>query len=224
MNLRVQPDGVLRITCSKTLPRLAIQRFVQESTNHIQKRLMELERRRLEYPEKQFLSGETFLLFGAIYTLQVIWTWTPKVKVSWSPDSTVNLIEMRAPLVSTLEHRQKAFYLHCKRWATTHFSRRVSHFSRQLQAEPAGVRIRGQRTVWGTCNSKRQISLNWKLIAAPFSVMDYVVVHELSHLSHMNHSRDFWDLVERHDPNWKLAVSWLKKHEMSISHQFSKLG
>ena len=57
------------------------------------------------------------------------------------------------------------------------------------------------------------MSLNWRLIAAPVECLDYVVIHELSHLKYQNHSKSFWSLVERYSPHWKSHKKWLRDHQ-----------
>ncbi|MBM2832493.1 MAG: hypothetical protein HW414_1545 [Dehalococcoidia bacterium] len=77
--------------------------------------------------------------------------------------------------------------------------------------------IRGQRTRWGSCSRAGGLSFNWKLIMAPEAVVDYVVVHELAHLKEMNHSKMFWQLVERHCPGWREHNRWLKDHAFHLA-------
>lgn len=74
------------------------------------------------------------------------------------------------------------------------------------------ITIREQKTRWGSCSSNGTLSFNWKLMLAPPRVLDYVVVHELCHFKHMNHSKDFWALVESILPDYKEYRSWLKEH------------
>jgi predicted metal-dependent hydrolase len=57
-------------------------------------------------------------------------------------------------------------------------------------------------------------------LAAPLATIDYVVIHELAHIRHLNHSADFWSLVARHHPQWKASKRWLKEHEFAIGVQF----
>ncbi|HEY5550380.1 MAG TPA: SprT family zinc-dependent metalloprotease, partial [Opitutaceae bacterium] len=72
------------------------------------------------------------------------------------------------------------------------------------------VSIRSQRTRWGSCSAKGTISLNWRLVQAPPEVADYVVLHELAHTLHMNHSTRFWRAVAELCPGWRDAERWLK--------------
>lgn len=82
------------------------------------------------------------------------------------------------------------------------------------------VVIRGQKTRWGSCSHKKNLSFNWKLIMAPEPVVDYVIIHELIHLKEMNHSKKFWELVARYCPGWKEHKKWLKQHEADLSIRF----
>lgn len=77
---------------------------------------------------------------------------------------------------------------------------------------PAAIRVKSLRASWGSCSSSRNISFNWKLALAPPEVLDYVIVHEICHLVHMNHSPQFWDLVEKVKPDAKVCKQWLKKN------------
>lgn len=79
-----------------------------------------------------------------------------------------------------------------------------------MQLQPNRLFIRDQRTRWGSCSSKRNLSFNWRLICAPPDVLDYVVVHELAHLGEMNHSPRFWAIVRVFCPNFERHKRWLK--------------
>lgn len=85
------------------------------------------------------------------------------------------------------------------------------------EAEPLGVswsriEIRDQRSRWGSCSTRGTLSFNWRLVLAPFEVLDYVVVHELCHLREANHSQRFWKLVEGRRPDWREHRNWLHEH------------
>lgn len=74
------------------------------------------------------------------------------------------------------------------------------------------VRIADQRTRWGSCSRKRTLSFSWRLVVAPRSVLDYVVVHELCHLRHHDHSRRFWAALGEARPTWRAEAGWLRAH------------
>ena len=82
----------------------------------------------------------------------------------------------------------------------------------RIGVRPARIQIRDQRSRWGSCSTRGTLSFNWRLVLAPFDVLDYVVVHELCHLREPNHSRRFWKLVEAHRPDWRVHRDWLHEH------------
>lgn len=79
------------------------------------------------------------------------------------------------------------------------------------------IQFRKTKSKWGHCTSKGEIQLNWLLIMAPPEVMDYVIIHEICHLTHMNHSSVFWQLVSQLCPNYKEQKQWLSDHGHRIS-------
>jgi predicted metal-dependent hydrolase len=78
------------------------------------------------------------------------------------------------------------------------------------------VTVRNQKTRWGSCSSRGTISLNWRLIQTPDFVRDYIILHELAHLRHMNHSARFWQEVKRLCPDLATAKQWIKVHRQLL--------
>jgi len=109
-----------------------------------------------------------------------------------------------------------AILQHLELAAETHLEKRVEYWSQQMNLQPKKLRFRNQKSRWGSCNSRGTISLNRKLIGAPAEVIDSVVVHELAHLRHLNHSKDFWSLVENSVPNLKECEHWLERHSLAL--------
>ena len=86
--------------------------------------------------------------------------------------------------------------------AARRLPRRLERFAAKLGVRPTRVSIRGQKTRWGSCSCKGEISLNWRLVLLPSDLTDYVLVHELCHLRHMDHSSRFWSLVATQVPDY----------------------
>lgn len=74
------------------------------------------------------------------------------------------------------------------------------------------ILVKDTKSRWGSCSSKGTISLNWRLVMAPSQVIDYVIIHELAHTLQMNHGKEFWKIVEKYQPNWKVHRTWLRKN------------
>ena len=92
-----------------------------------------------------------------------------------------------------------------RRHAQRYFSIRVEHYSARLGVDAPRVLVSNARGRWGSCNAKREVRLSWRLIQAAPHIVDYVVVHELSHLKEMNHSARFWRIVGRMCPDYASA-------------------
>ena len=88
--------------------------------------------------------------------------------------------------------------------------RRVEYYGRKMGLMPTALRITGARTRFGSCSSKGHICFSWRLMMYPPEAIDYVVVHELAHLRHMNHSRDFYREIERVLPDYREREKLLK--------------
>lgn len=94
---------------------------------------------------------------------------------------------------------------------------RADKLSSQMGINYKRIVIRGQKTRWGSCSHRKNLNFNWKLIMAPESVIDYVIIHELTHLKEMSHSKRFWELVSQYCPRWREYKKWLKQHEADLT-------
>lgn len=103
----------------------------------------------------------------------------------------------------------KKFYV---KKAKEFLPKRIADLAEQTQLYPRKVTIRMQATRWGSCSAKGHLSINAKLMAAPLWIIDSVLLHELCHLQHMNHSKEFWSLLSNHSPHHKKADEWLNQH------------
>ena len=220
INLRVRRDSTLSITCAKGVPRSEIFTFVGEQDDFILRALREYALERAKYPPKKFETGEAFLLLGERLPLQMVWSWNERIRVLHSEFE----IEMTAPLTSSVEERKLALFKYYRKLAKTALIDEVHALSLRMGLRPSAVSVRGQKTRWGSCSSRGELSLNWKLMAVPAEVREYVLVHELAHLQHMNHSPRFWALVAEHFPNFKNAKRWLREHETELGVQFQKIS
>ncbi|KZE31651.1 M48 family metallopeptidase [Crenobacter luteus] len=114
------------------------------------------------------------------------------------------------------EREPDAFGALVARWlrreAATTLAERVALWSRATGLAPGRLMLSNARRRWGSCAADGTVRLNWRLVQAPVAVVDYVVVHELCHLEHLNHSTAFWSLVASHLPDWAARRDWLKRH------------
>lgn len=103
-----------------------------------------------------------------------------------------------------------------KALATKEIHTSVRTWSQRLNAQFHVIRVKEMKSRWGSCSTKRNLNFNWRLVLAPTSARDYVVVHELCHLQEMNHSEKFWGLVQRALPDYLQAKQWLTDHGFEL--------
>jgi len=95
---------------------------------------------------------------------------------------------------------------------------KVDRQSQRMVVDYNKMRLKGQKTLWGSCSRKNNLNFNWRLLMTPEPVIDYVVVHELSHLKEMNHTKKFWQVVAIYCPEWQQHRKWLKEHTIEINN------
>ena len=112
-----------------------------------------------------------------------------------------------------LSERVRELVLHwLKQQAHQHALELIAKHATRFALHPRSLRIKTQKSRWGSCGPNNDINLNSLLMLAPLPVFEYVVVHELCHIRHKNHSAAFWDLVKQHLPDYPQQRQWLKQH------------
>ena len=157
---------------------------------------------------KELVSGESFPYLGRHYRLKI--QEGHQVGVSLSGGylkATIRPNEQG-------EHRTLKIQQYLQNWyrnkAQERLKEKTERYAKQIGVSPAAVSVRNFKSRWGSCDKKGQVVFNWNIIKAPHSVVDYVVVHELCHLIHPNHSKEFWQVVGRFDSNYLEHRQWLK--------------
>lgn len=201
LSLHIGRDGSVTVRAPERLSQAAIDAFVEKRRDWIKKRQQEMMRRRP--PERRFCDGECFLLRGAEVKLELV----KQGMRSLTQGETFKLARR-----DRFRARQifEAWY---KREARAHLTDRVLHYAERMRLEHGAIRLSNARHTWGSCSSTNRLSFSWRLIMAPEEVIDYVVVHELSHVVHKNHGKRFWTMVERFSPEHKAHRAWLHAHE-----------
>jgi hypothetical protein len=103
-----------------------------------------------------------------------------------------------------------------KKQARLHSTLLIERHAPRLGVAPRSLKIKTQKSRWGSCGPNNDINMNWLLMLAPPEAMEYVVVHELCHIIHKNHSKDFWGLVAEHLPAYQQQRLWLKQQGVSL--------
>ena len=220
LRVQVKPDGEVLLSTGMTLAHKHLLKFLQDSWPWVVKTLAKAEQRRAQFPVLQYRQGEELLVLGLSRQLHFCPSHNQASRIRLK--DKILSIEIAKPLWSNFlpqvghpEWREpiRRFY---EREGRKLLASRVQLFALQMSLQPSGLSFRCQRTRWGSCSSQGRISLNWRLLAAPLAVLDYVVIHELAHLRFPNHSARFWNLVAEYCPNYENHNRWLRDNHMAL--------
>jgi predicted metal-dependent hydrolase len=100
-----------------------------------------------------------------------------------------------------------------KKQAKKVFKLRLDEISQKTEINYKKLKLSSAKKRWGSCSAKGNINVNWRLLLTEDSLIDYVLLHELTHIKHLNHSKRFWKFVEKHDPDYKKKRKRLQDYE-----------
>ena len=112
---------------------------------------------------------------------------------------------------------KKQLELWFKEQLHSYLLKRLPQLSLSTQLHAKSFKVRQYKARWGSCNNRGELSFNYLLMMTPQWVVDYVIIHELCHLKHLNHSKQFWQLVAEHSPYYLEAKAWLKTHQTQLT-------
>lgn len=207
IKLRMERE-LLVVTVPKSFTKALIEKFIFSKEEWIKEQLYKLESFKYtgllykgivyDYIVRQGLKNDIFIEADKIII---------EIKEKYAEEKIIVLIEKWY-----IEEAKKAI------------GESLKYFSELLGADYNKVAIKNQKTRWGSCSSNRNLNFNWRLIMAPSFVLDYIVVHELCHLIHMNHSREFWGEVKRIIPDYKKSEIWLKQNNLKMHVNYRELS
>ena len=151
-------------------------------------------------PKLQLTPGQILSLMGKNYEIRH----RPDLRVG------VQLTGTEIIVSGKLEHLERRVIDWLKKYAKQIISLKANEMATQLDRRINRISIRDTTSRWGSCSSQGNLSFCWRLIMTPESVLNYVIAHEVSHLVHMNHSHEFWLLVNTFDVDPKNSRTWLK--------------
>ena len=212
MGIIVDHERNLIVRSPKNTTETKIEEVLKKKTNWILSKLKEMDKIKPAPKEKEFMTGEKLPYLGRRYRMEVNQAENSKVEVKLYQGKFI--IDYPVELEEKKEQRREKIRVALIEWYREHakekINERVDKYKVKLDVEPNNVVVKKQKKRWGSCSSKNNLNFNWKIIMAPMSIVDYLVVHELTHLIHDNHSRDFWATVAAVIPDIKEKKEWLK--------------
>ena len=204
VGLSVARDGALTVRAPFRMKRAAVEAVVREKAEWIANKQQEARRRSALHPAPAFHAGERFGYMGR----QLVLAYRDGL-TAVRREGEVLLVPME-----TEKEARVLVWRWYKAQARGVFAPRVAACAAAMSLAAPTLRLSSARKRWGSCcSAKRSVNLNWRLVMAPPAVIEYVVVHELAHLTHADHSARFWALVERYCPHWRACRAYLHEHQ-----------
>lgn len=189
MTLEATPEGHFTIKIPAKATEDEIFAFVKTHSKAIFAFQDRLENRKYISSKKNYTEDETFLFQGKACQL--------------------------GELLETIPETEEEIQLLLKKFYITQtkviVKKRVKHFEKLIGVNAKSITVVDSPCSWGTCNSYKELTFNYRLSMAPLQVIDYVVIHELCHIHHLNHDRSFWRKVGAYDPHFKEHQDYLAR-------------
>jgi predicted metal-dependent hydrolase len=200
--LEITPSATLIVRAPFRVPPEYIEELIRQKRSWIVQKLDEI-KQRPRLSDHEYAEGEIFLFLGREYPLHIVQDSNMTIQRS-------DKLCVSCKLLPDIKN-------HIKRWyreeAHKEIQARCMWFSMKTGHVPATIRISDARQRWGSCTHKGGLNFSWRLIQAPPDIVDYVVVHELVHISQPDHSRKFWNKVREILPDYERRRMWLREHE-----------
>lgn len=217
LSVQVSPQGQVSVYVPWFVSRKEAKKFVEKRADWIVKSLSHFRELEKKFPKKEFVSGESFPLFGRNYRLEVLRGATLNGSVCKINGKRLQVALNGHNNGSSKESVKQAL----RNFYAAQTQRKVSDVIRRyvpaIDVRPESVKIVNQLRRWGSCSPKGSIRINWRLSMMPVSVLTYIVVHELCHLKVRNHSDRFWWMLQSVLPDYAARRAWLNDNSALVT-------
>ncbi len=195
-NLKVKPSGEVILVVPTDMSRREIEYILKKRDVWIKRHLELFAKNRK--PKRELVSGEEFIYLGKYYRLKVIEADYEKAQLKRK------YFELYLKDRSDYKKKEKLINEWYKSKAEVYFKKIVEKYSKIVKVDVKSLKIRSMKTRWGSCNpQKSYINLNLELIKKPKRAIEYVIFHELTHLLHYHHDRNFYNYLTLHMSDWQ---------------------
>lgn len=222
VRLVVKPVGVELVVPPQVSEAQALA-FLHQQRQWVERKLTEMQSR-LEpttYPQEPLASGSTVPFQGREVPLVVRWHAGSRLRITRAEDGAFEIALPGTSATPVDLQVRAALFAWVRQWMRVEAARLAHHHAHESGLLPRDIRIKRMKSRWGSCGLRDDINLNWVLAFAPPSVLEYVVVHEICHIRHRNHSREYWALVSHYLPGWPREREWLKRQGGELLQRFA---
>ncbi|OKL39977.1 M48 family metallopeptidase [Pontibacter flavimaris] len=201
VSIYVERDGEVMVMAPKEMSDAAIDELVDSKAASIFKHQAELEELNQVKKTREPVNGESYLYLGRNYRLELVEKQEAPLKLK---DGYFLLQKKHAPKA------EQIFKQYYKEKGAKRIPERVRYYEKLMGLTTSEIKIMDLQNRWASCNTKGDLNFHWKCMMAPLKVLDYIIVHELAHLIHANHSEAFWNEVDKVLPDYRERKNWLR--------------
>lgn len=204
LSIYIERDGAVSVLAPDSSSDTDIEEVIKKKEYQIYKLLAEWETTNISKVEREFVNGQSFMYLGRNYRLELT-----------TEKQTAPLILKNGYFLLDKNHRSNAAQLFkdfYKEKGLPKIIERVEKYKNRLDVVPSQIRIMELKNRWASCSKKGNLNFHWKCILAPLDVLSYIVVHELVHLRIDNHTKQFWNEVDKVIPAYQRHIEWLKNN------------
>ncbi|MCH4888631.1 M48 family metallopeptidase [Acidaminobacter sp. JC074] len=216
IEIRIEAGGKVVFKVPKKTPDHIIEDVIEKRLKWIEEKLGVVEK---AFKSRDFETGTMVYYLGEKVPLKITRRKTDKGKISFVQGEFVLII----PEDYTSDHIKQMLIALYKKMLSPLIKERIHHYQNHFKVRPKKITIRDQKTRWGSCSSSGTLSFNYRLLMAPLSVIDYIVVHEMTHMEHMNHSKSYWKRVHEIMPDYKSKEKFLKEKGMLLNFEWEAI-
>lgn len=202
ISITIDKDASVIVSAPRYIPKKYIDNFIKSKSSWIEKNLQKIKEHK-KIIKKGFYNGEEFQYLGNKIKLTLSDKYFKGIKFDGG-----NFYISK----SNIDNGNRLFHEFYFNKANEILKERTIFYAKKYNFNINNLRISNANTRWGSCNIKKDISLNWKLVMADIKIIDYVIIHELAHTVEHNHSKNFWKIVEDIIPDYKEKRIWLRKN------------
>ena len=201
-------DGNVEVKAPFNLKQNEIDAFILKKEKWIKNKIL-LQKKIKQLPKKKFINGEIFKFLGKDLILKINISDAKQIYIK----NDYICLDLKNNTKNNKDKIKKELELFYRSFSEKILREKTLIESKKMNLVVEKIKVRSYKNRWGSCSSNGDISYNWKLIMAPEKIINYVIIHELCHLIHFNHSRDYWEEVSKKLPNYRESKEWLKSNQ-----------
>lgn len=213
VEIRIEPSGLVRVRAPKGSDESKVLELLESKGKWIIEHMDKYFEAKEKKPPSDYEAGDMYRVLWKTHELKVVIN-SEVYKATAKLDGKYICVESNTDDKDVVANAIDAFY---KKEAKKIIKDRVKFYQKHFKSKPKELTFKNEKSRWGSCTSERVINFNYRIIMAPINIVDYLVVHEMCHLHHMNHSKSFWTLVGSILPDYKESREWLKYNGFTLN-------